>query len=97
MAKRSKSNGIGSERVKPVVEESQPNITIVYIRALYPSIIKYAGQETGQLYTWSGAGDVQPVDSRDAPYLLAKRRTNRACCGGAVQEGGYKMFEQEIA
>lgn len=91
MAKRSKLQH--DSKLEPAVEKTAPDITIVYIKALYPSIIKYTGQVTGQLYVWSGAGDVQPVDSRDAPYLLAKRRTNRVCCGGVVDEGGYKMFE----
>ena len=101
MAKRGELHSTGTGRIKkkapavekPIVEEIQPEVRIVRIKAIYPATIKYAGQVTGQLYTWLGAGDVQPVDERDVPFLLEKRIGNRGCCGAV--HNGNKVFEQE--
>lgn len=78
---------------KPVVAETTAETKIIYIRALYDSIIKYAGQETGKPYVWNGAGSVVGVAEEDAPFLLSKVIGNRSCCGGSGQEGN-RVFEE---
>lgn len=88
-----KSNRNSLSHVKDAVATSQPKDTIVHIRALYPSIIKYAGQVTGKPYVWNGAGDVVGVDADDAPFLLSKKIGGRSCCGG-LNPNGNKLFEK---
>lgn len=83
----------GSSGLKPVVAETQQESTIIYIQAVYPSIIKYKGRVSGKLYTWNGAGDVVAVDSEDAPFLLPLRIGGKSCCGGANRDGN-KLFEE---
>ena len=75
------------------VATSEPENTIIYIRAIYPSIIKYESPETGKSYTWNGAGDVVGVDAVDAPFLLSKHIGNRGCCSGGLNPNGNKLFE----
>lgn len=99
MAKRSKVsvNGPASvESIEPIVESFTEEVILISVVAVYPSILKYTGQETGKSYMWNGAGDVQQVDQRDVPYLLAKRIGNRGCCG-AVNKEGNKVFELKEA
>lgn len=74
------------------VAQKPQESTIINIRAIYPSILKYTGLVTGKQYIWNGAGDVVGVDHEDAPYLLSKRIGGRSCCG--VQQNGNKLFER---
>lgn len=82
------------EDEKSVVESSEDEPKIVYIRAIFSANIEYAGQVTGKLYVWplSGSLDrITPVDSRDVPFLLSKRIGRSSCCGGVGN--GNKLFE----
>lgn len=96
MAKRSRilnSSPEGVKEIKPAVAKDGAETTInVNVIAVYPSILKYTGQVTGQQYIWNGAGDIQAVDERDVPYLLKKRIGHRGCCG-AVNQDGNKVFD----
>lgn len=95
MAKRSKSSNDGAG-VKPAVETSNDEVILISVVAVYPSILKYTSQITGKSYAWDGAGDVQQVDSKDVPYLLAKRIGGRGCCG-AINTDGNKVFDLKEA
>lgn len=69
-----------------MVFDSLQTQTYNYIRieSLIDACLQYTGRESGELYEWQRAGDVQNVDERDAPELLSKRIGVRSCCG----EGG---------
>lgn len=95
MAKRSRVSN-NDPVVKSAVETSGDEVILIPVVAVYPSILKYTGQATGKSYIWNGAGDVQQVDSKDVPYLLAKRIGGRGCCG-AINTDGNKVFELKEA
>lgn len=92
MAQRSSVSSRSSASVKPAVENTVEETTINII-AVYPSILKYTGRVSGKSYRWDGAGDIQAVDERDVPDLLAKRIGHRGCCGAVNQEGN-KVFDK---
>jgi len=71
-------------RVKRIVEETTPTVTInnnVKIQSLIDAHLYYTGRESGRQYEWMKAGAIVEVDEQDVPELLAKRLGKKTCCG----------------
>lgn len=80
-------------RYSPSEEKSTFNEVInstVAVKCLVDAKVNVTGSETGNVYTFNGAGSQVNIDEADVNGLLQKRRGSRSCCGGSKE--GVPMF-----